>query len=161
MRLALVWAMDPKGVIGRGGGLPWRLPDDLAHFKLLTRGHPCIMGRRTFASLGRPLQGRRNLVLSRDPRFRPDGAEVFASLDEALAACARDARVFVIGGAEVYRQALPRADELWVTRVDADVEGDVTFPSLDFTAFRLVSSERHERDARHAHAFTIERYERA
>src|SRR5690349_17131358 len=110
--------MDEDRVIGRDGTLPWRLPEDLKHFRRLTLGKTVLMGRKTWQSLGKPLEGRRNWVLSRDPAFRPAGCEVFATLEQALAAHGAGELV-VIGGAELYRQALPIADTLHVTRVHA------------------------------------------
>lgn len=130
MSLGLVWAQARDGVIGRDGRLPWHLPEDLAHFRALTRGATVVMGRATWESLPerfRPLPGRRNVVLTRDPGYAAPGAEVTASLDVALA-CADD--VWVIGGAQVYAAALPVADRLAVTQVDVDVEGDAVAPTV-------------------------------
>lgn len=124
----LVVAYTRQRVIGLKGGMPWHLPGDLAHFKRSTMGHPIIMGRKTWQSLGRPLPGRRNLVLSRDAGFSAPGAEVFPSLEAALAACAQSERVCVIGGEQVFRLALPMADELIATEIHADLEGDTWFP---------------------------------
>jgi dihydrofolate reductase len=141
--LALVWAQAANGVIGRDGTLPWHLPEDMAHFRELTMGATVVMGRATWESLPdrfRPLPGRRNVVLSRDPAFTAPGATVVASLDEALAV-ADD--VWVIGGAAVYAAALPRADRLLVTDIDAEYDGDVRAP--------VVGPEWHEvaRDPAH------------
>ncbi len=129
---ALVWAQSTTGVIGRDGGIPWRLPEDLAHFKELTLGHPVIMGRLTWDSLParfRPLPGRRNLVLTHDPHFVADGAEVIAALDDAPLA-----EAWVIGGAQIYALALPAATRCEVTEVDIDLDredGDALAPVLD------------------------------
>jgi dihydrofolate reductase len=131
MRIALVAALARNGVIGRDNRLPWRLPADLQHFKQLTMGRPIVMGRRTWASLGRPLPGRRNIVVTRDRAFRCDGCVVTHSIDEALAAAAGSEEVMIIGGAELYAQTLPQADRLYLTQVMADVEGDVRFPDFD------------------------------
>jgi dihydrofolate reductase len=127
IRLVVAYTRGQR-VIGLDGGMPWHLPGDLAHFKRSTMGHPIIMGRKTWASLGRPLPGRRNLVLSRDTGFSAPGAEVFPSLEAALAACAQVERVCVIGGEQVFRLALPLADELIATEIHADLEGDTWFP---------------------------------
>ncbi len=127
--IALVVAHSRNRVIGRNGGLPWRLPGDMRHFRELTVGHAVLMGRRTFQSLPdafRPLPDRRNLVLSADPDFAAAGAEVFGQLQAAFAACAREC--FVIGGAVTYEEALPLAERLYATEIDADIEGDVFFP---------------------------------
>ena len=134
MRLALVWAQTPGGVIGRDGTLPWHLPEDLARFRRLTSGHPVVMGRRTWESLPasmRPLPARRNLVLSRDPAYRADGAEVLASLDAALALLADEDEVWVIGGAALFDESIGRADRLEVTDVELDVPGDTHAPLVD------------------------------
>lgn len=130
--LALVVAMAESGVIGRDGGLPWHEPADLRHFKAVTLGHAVIMGRTTWTSIGRPLPGRRNLVLSRTPGFAPGGAEVFADLAAAIAAArvGGDEEPRVIGGASVYRQALPLATRVLLTEIALHVEGDTTFPAL-------------------------------
>lgn len=130
-RLAIIVARARNGVIGRDNALPWHLPEDLRHFKRTTTGHAVLMGRRTHESIGRPLPGRRNLVVSRTPGYAPAGVEVFASLPEALNACGSDEEVFVIGGAQLYDAALPLADRAIVTEIDIDVEGDARFPALD------------------------------
>lgn len=160
--LALVAALDEAGVIGAGGGLPWQLPDDQRHFKALTLGHCIAMGRRTFESIGRALPGRTNLVLSRRPDFAPEGALAVPNLDAAIAETARrgERLLFVVGGAAVYAEALPRAIALHLTRVRARVRGDVTFPAVDFSQFTRVSTELHPADARHAYAFAIEEWRR-
>ncbi|MCS6987722.1 MAG: dihydrofolate reductase [Sphingomonadaceae bacterium] len=133
--VVLVVAAAENGVIGRGGRLPWHLPQDLRRFRRLTLGHPVVMGRRTFESLGRPLEGRCNIVLSRDPAFTAPGAAVVRGLEEALAIAARGrpegAPLFVIGGADVYRQALPLAHRIELTRVMGRPTGDAVFPDPD------------------------------
>lgn len=159
-RVTLVVAAADNGVIGRDNDLPWRLPDDLRRFKRITMGAPMVMGRRTFESIGRPLPGRRSLVLSRDPGYRPDGVEVHPDLPSALAAAADAGEVFVVGGAAVFSEALALADRIHLTRVHAEVEGDVRFPDPDPARWRLVSSRRHEADDEHDLAFTFEVWER-
>lgn len=135
MTLGLVWAQTPAGVIGRAGVLPWHVPEDLAHFRQVTDGHPVVMGRTTWQSLPdrfRPLPGRTNVVLSRDPAFVAPGALVAASLESGLALVgAHDDEVWVIGGAAVYAEALARADRLEVTQVDLEVDGDAHAPGID------------------------------
>ena len=143
MTLSLIVARARNGVIGRGNALPWKLPEDLAHFKRTTLGHPIVMGRRTWDSIGRPLPGRRNIVVTRNAAWQVDGVERAASLDEALAACDPSEDVFVIGGAELYAQALPRADRVIVTEIDREYDGDVFFPPLDVTQWREVSRDAH------------------
>lgn len=155
-KLSLIVAMDEAGLIGREGRLPWHLPNDLAHFKRLTLGKTVLMGRRTWDSLGRPLPGRDNWVLSRDPEFAPSGARVFESLDAALAA-GEGRELVVIGGAELYRQALPMARRLYLTRVLTRIEGarpgDVHFPTYDPASFRELEREDRPADDRHAHPY--------
>lgn len=136
--LALIAAVARNGTIGDGHTLPWRLAEDMAFFRQTTHGHSVLMGRRTWDSLPsrfRPLPGRRNIVLSRDPRWRADGADHAASLPAALALAADADQLFVIGGAQVYAQALPLAQRLLLTEIDADFDGDVVFPSWDHFAF--------------------------
>lgn len=130
-RISLIVARARNGVIGRDGGLPWKIPGELAHFKRSTMGHPIVMGRKTWESLGRPLPGRRNIVVTRNAQYAAPGAEVVASLPAALALCADVDEVFVIGGAELYAQALPLARRAIVTEIDADYDGDAHFPALD------------------------------
>jgi dihydrofolate reductase len=158
--VSLVAAMAENRVIGRGGTLPWRLPKDLQHFKRVTLDHTVIMGRKTFEEIKRPLSNRRNVVISRNPGFRPGGATVVPDLDEALALGATEREVFVIGGGEIYRLALPRADRLYLTVVHAQIEGDTYFPPFDADAWVLDEEERHEADELHAYAFTFRRYSR-
>ena len=144
MKLVLVAAVARSGVIGRDGGIPWRLPEDLARFKSLTTGHAVVMGRRTWESLPdrfRPLPERRNVVVTRNDTWHADGAERAASLEEALALLADEERVFVIGGAQIYAAALPQADELVLTEIDADIAGDTIFPDWDRAAFVEVARE--------------------
>ncbi len=159
-RLTLVAAVADNGVIGVDGGLPWRLPADLQHFKALTLGKPILMGRRTWDSLGRPLPGRRNLVVSRRSDLPAPGAEVFSSVDAALAACAGATEVMVIGGGEIYRQLLPQADVLELTEVAASVHGDAFFPEFEQEEWPVVSTVSHPTDERHAHPFRFVRRER-
>jgi dihydrofolate reductase len=158
--MTLIVAMDRRGVIGRAGGLPWRLPDDLRRFKALTMGKPVIMGRKTFESIGRPLPQRRNLVISRGNASLPAGVERFASLDEALRSCATVDEVMVIGGAEIYRLALPRANRLELTQVEADVDGDTRFPPIDMASWRELRREYHPADAQHAYPMSFLTWER-
>jgi dihydrofolate reductase len=136
---ALVAALARNRVIGVGNRLPWRLPEDLARFKRLTLGAPVIMGRRTRESIGRPLPGRRNIVVTRERQARWEGCVVAHSLDEALALARDAAETFVIGGAELYAQALPGADRLYLTLIDADYAGDAWFPEFDAAAWREVA----------------------
>jgi dihydrofolate reductase len=161
-RLELIAAVAANGVIGKGGQLAWHLPDDLRHFKQLTMGHPILMGRRTYESIGRPLPGRRSIVISTTLK-EPPHPEVWIapSLDDALKLIETDpGPAFVIGGAVLYAAALPRADVLHITELDDAVDGDVLFPPFDRSQWRLGSAVRHDRDDRHAMPFTFARYER-
>ncbi|MCL4209562.1 MAG: dihydrofolate reductase [Phycisphaeraceae bacterium] len=161
MLLSLIAAISKNGVIGRDGGLPWRLPDDLRRFKHLTMGHHVVMGRRTFDEIKRPLPGRTNIVITRDRSWAHEGVQVAHSLDEAIAGISPDeTEAFIIGGGEIYALALPRADRLYLTRVEATIEGDTYFPAFDASTWRLVSAEHHAADERHVHAMTFEDYVR-
>jgi dihydrofolate reductase len=135
--ISLVAAVADGGVIGDRGGLPWRLPADLAHFRVLTMGHTLVVGRKTFQSIGRALPGRRTIVLTREPGFRAPGCTVAGSLDEAITACG-GGEIFVIGGASIYSQFLPLASRLFITRIAATVAGDAFFPAIDPAVWRLV-----------------------
>lgn len=141
--LALIVARARNGVIGRVNGLPWRLPEDLAHFKRTTMGHPIVMGRRTWDSIGRALPGRRNIVVTRNPAWAADGAEAAASVDAALALCDDAGTIFVIGGEQIFREALPRADAMHVTEIDRDIDGDAWFPPYDRREWVETSREAH------------------
>jgi len=140
-RVTLIVARARNGVIGRDGRLPWRIAGELAHFKRTTMGHPILMGRKTWESIGRPLPGRRNVVVTRNAHYVAAGAEIAPSLAQALALCADSDEVFVIGGAELYAQALPLAARAIVTEIDADFDGDRHFPALDPANWREVARE--------------------
>jgi dihydrofolate reductase len=163
--VSIVVAVAANGVIGRGNRLPWHLPEDLAHFKRLTLGHPVVMGRRTFesiiAALGKPLPGRTSIVVTRAPGRSLPGAVTVGSLDAAIAAAGDAAEVFVIGGAEIYRLALARADRVYLTRIEAAFDGDVTFPALDPAEWREVSRESHPPAGERTFGFTFVRLDRA
>jgi dihydrofolate reductase len=159
--LVLIAARDRRGAIGRGNALPWHLPDDLKRFKALTLGRPVLMGRRTAESIGRPLPGRENLVLTRRGAAPYAGQRAVASIDAALEALAPDATLMVIGGAEVYELTLPHARRLHLTLVDTEVaDADAFFPRVDAREWRETAREAHAADARHAHAFEFVDYER-
>ena len=156
MSLAIIAAIGANGVIGHKGQLPWRLPEDLRRFKALTMGHTLIMGRSTYDSIGRPLPGRRTIVVTRQPAWRTPGVDVAHSVEEALLMAGRGT-VFVAGGGEIYRQCLDHADRLHLTLVDARVEGDTWFPDFDRGAFHEVAREEH---AEGAVPFAFVTYER-
>jgi dihydrofolate reductase len=159
-RIALVAAVATSGVIGRGQTLPWHLPEDLRRFKALTMGKAILMGRRTLESIGRALPGRRNLVLSHSAAVSVPGVEAVASLAEALARCASEAELFVIGGAEVYRLTLPLATDIYLTRVHANIGGDTYFPALDLAQWRELERSEWPGDERHAYALSFVHLER-
>lgn len=162
MRVSLIAAMAENRAIGIDDRLPWHLPPDLRRFKALTLGHALVMGRKTWESIGRPLPGRSTIVLSRRPDLPlPEGVRRASSLDEALHLAAGDEEVFVAGGEEVFRQALPRADRIYLTRIHRDFPGDTFFPEMDDGAWALAESERHEPGEEAPFAFSFLTYERA
>lgn len=162
MKITLVVAMAENGVIGRGGELPWRLSTDLKRFKAETMGKPVVMGRKTWESIGRPLPGRRNVVISRNPTYEAPGADVVGSLDEALELARGDAapEVAVIGGGEIFRQALEVADQLSVTHVLAEIDGDAHFPEIDESLWTEVSREEVSAGEKDDHATRYVVYQR-
>ncbi|OON68629.1 dihydrofolate reductase [Hymenobacter sp. CRA2] len=154
--IALVVARADNGVIGRDNQLPWHLPADLRHFKQLTTGHPVVMGRRTYESIGRPLPNRRNIVVTRQQEWQAEGVETAHSVLGALELARQtDEDVFVIGGAEIYREALPAADTVFLTEVHHAPDGDTALPEFTASVWREESRERHEPDDRHAYAFSF------
>ena len=160
MILSVIVAVARNGVIGRDNKLPWHLPADLKHFKEVTMGRPVVMGRKTFESIGRPLPGRKNIVVTRNRDFVANGCEVVSSLDAAIAMCADAAEIFVIGGAQLYAEAIDRAARLYITRVEADIEGDTHLPSIAPAAWKIVSSEPRSPDERNALPMRFEVLER-
>ena len=142
-RVFLVAAVAANGVIGADNRMPWHLPEDLKHFKALTLGHPVIMGRKTHESIGKPLPGRENIVISRKPGLEIPGVSVASSLEAALALCLGEPVVFVIGGGEIYRAALPMADGIVLTEIGQAFEGDTKFPDWDRAAFRESQRQSH------------------
>lgn len=163
MRISLIAAVADNGVIGEGGDIPWRLPDDWRRFKRTTMGHHLVMGRKTWESIGQPLPGRTTIVVSRGEPELPKEVDLAGSLEEALTLARErgEDEVFVAGGAEIYHRALAEADRILLTRVHATPDGDTRFPDWDESDWRLVSEERHAADERHAVAFTFECWERA
>ena len=158
--ISIVVAASENNVIGRQGDLPWRLPDDLRRFKAITMGKPIVMGRKTWESIGRPLPGRQNIVITRQADFGAEGCHVVFSVEEAVAAAAGAEETMVIGGSEIYALFLPDADRLYLTRVHADVDGDAFLPSIDDSEWRLVSEERHTADERNEFDYSFLTYER-
>jgi dihydrofolate reductase len=158
--LALVVAMDQQGVIGKGGTLPWRLPADLKHFRAITWGKPVVMGRKTHESIGRPLPGRKNIVVSRDPDYSSPGCSVVHSIEQALAHIQAAAEVMIIGGAALYAETLPRAHRIYLTEVHAEFDGDVHFPAYDRTAWRERERVDHSADAVNLYPYSFVLLER-
>lgn len=152
-RVSIIVAMAKNRVIGAGGRIPWHLPNELRLFKRLTMGHHIIMGRKTYESIGRLLPGRTTVIVTRQPGFRQPGAIVAHSLAEAIDACGADNEIFVIGGAELYRAALPMASRIYLTTVDAEPGGDTLMPAFDRTAWREHSVESFSADDMHAHGY--------
>ena len=157
--ISIIVATSENNVIGAKGDLPWRLSDDLKHFKAVTMGKPIVMGRKTWDSIGRPLPGRQNIVITRQEGFRAEGCDVVASVEEAIKAAGDVDEIMVIGGSQVYELALPFAKRIYLTRVHADVEGDAFFPELDDGEWNLVSDERHRADERNEFDFSFRIYE--
>jgi len=160
MKISIVAAMSSNRVIGYRNALPWHLPADLKHFKSVTMGKPMIMGRKTWVSIGRPLPGRRSLVITRDPLFRAEGCDIAHSLDAALKLAEPAGEVVVIGGAQLFQEALPRADRLYLTIIDHLFQGDVYFPPVDATLWREVSREEHLSDPSNLYHYRFLVYER-
>ena len=159
-RICLIAAVAANRVIGRYNTLPWHLPADLKRFKALTMGYPVVMGRKTHESIGRPLPGRRNLVITRNRAYSAPGCELVHSLDEAIAACRGAQEIFVIGGAELYRESLPRAHRLEFTEIRAEFEGDATFPEFSLAQWRESAREIHSDEAGIPFRYEFARYER-
>ncbi len=167
IRLAVIVAAAENGVIGRNNALPWHLPQDLRYFKRVTMGKPIVMGRKTFESIGRPLPGRTNIVITRNPDFTAEGVRVVASLDEALRLAGDIARIdgaqelVVIGGVEIYKASIPRADRLYITEVHASVKGDAFLPEIDWEHWREVGREHHGASDANPYEYSFVVYNRA
>ena len=159
-RITFVVAMAENRVIGRDNDLPWRLPDDMRHFVALTRGKPIVMGRKNYASIGRPLPKRLNIVMTRDPNWQAEGCEVVHSAEAALAAAGDAEEIAIIGGADIYRAFLPMANCIELTRVRAEVAGDTVFPVFEGPEWRCTQTTHHPADAEHAYAMDFETWER-
>ncbi len=167
MEISLIWAMARNGVIGRGNRIPWRLPKDTAFFVTTTMGKPVIMGRRTFETLTAPLRGRTNIVITRNADYSAEGVLIAHDFTEAIALAQKQCLIddceetMIAGGVEVYRSGLDLATRLYVTRVEADPEGDTVFPELDWTVWRALKCEEFPVDEAHNYPFSISVYERA
>ena len=160
--ISIIVAMSENRVIGRDGDLPWRLPEDLRRFKTLTTDHTLIMGRKTWETLPPGgLSNRRCIVLTRDPEFAAEGAEIARSLEGAIDLADDDDEIFIAGGAAVYEAALPRADRVYLTIAHAEIEGDTFFPEFDTSGWTLIEEDHRESDERHAYAMTFLTYDTA
>ena len=161
MKIALVVAVSQNNVIGRDNQLPWHLPEDLQYFKSVTMGKPILMGRKTFDSIGRPLPGRKNIVITRDLEWDAEGVEVVHSIDDALTAgtdacaVANSDEIMVIGGAQIYRDCLPIADRLYLTRVEAEIEGDAFFPDIDIKQWQKIAEKTPKEIDKYSYCFQV------
>ncbi|WP_421172128.1 type 3 dihydrofolate reductase [Aeromonas sp. 601115] len=162
MKISMIAAMAHDRVIGKDNQMPWHLPADLAQFKRVTLGKPVLMGRKTFESIGRPLPGRRNLVISRNPDYQAEGIEVVGSVEAALALLAGSSveELMVIGGGHLYAEMLPSADCLYLTRIDLAVEGDTRFPAFDDGQWQRIECESHPADEKNPHPYSFETWQR-
>jgi dihydrofolate reductase len=162
MTVSLIVAVSSNGVIGRDGGLPWHLPADLKHFKRTTMGHHLIIGRRTWEEVGKPLPGRTMVVVTRSRRFALEGVQVVRSVEQAIELAVEDDEPFIGGGSQIYRIALAQdlVDRIYLTRIDADVEGDTFFPEFDLDEWEIVSEEHHEADEKNEFDYSFLVYER-
>lgn len=162
MKISMIAAMAHDRVIGKDNQMPWHLPADLAHFKRVTLGKPVLMGRKTFESIGRPLPGRRNLVISRNPGYQAEGIEVVGSVEAARALLAGSAveELMVIGGGHLYAEMLPSADCLYLTQIDLAVEGDTRFPAFDDGQWQRIYCESHPADEKNPHPYRFETWQR-
>lgn len=159
-KITLVVAAAENNTIGINNQMPWHLPNDFKYFKKSTIGHSIVMGRKTFESIGKPLPERRNIVLTRDQNYVNPEIDVANSLQEVLTYCRDEREIFIIGGANIFQQALPFAQKVLLTRVHADIKGDTFFPELPASEWHLVSQDRHSKDEKHAYDYTFEVWER-
>lgn len=157
-RINIIVATAHNNVIGKDNGMPWHMPADLKHFKSITYGHPVIMGRKTFESVGKPLPGRDSIVISRqkDLSYDFDNVQVVHSFFDAVKAASDYQDAFVIGGSNIYQLALPVAERIYLTRIDASPEGDTFFPEINMDLWKVVEEEKHETDERNKHAYTFQ-----
>ena len=158
--LSMIVAHANNRVIGKNNDMPWHLPADLAYFKKTTLGKPIIMGRKTYQSIGRPLPGRKNIVISRDDNFQAEGVEVVNSVDAALALVVDSAEVMVIGGGAIYQHCLAAAQRLYITHINADIDGDTHFPEYDLTVWQKVASDIRPSDKKNLYQLDFSVYEK-
>lgn len=157
-KITLIVAAAENNAIGKGNQMLWHLPNDFKYFKQHTLKHSVVMGRKTYESIGKPLPERRNIVITRNQEWMAEEVDVANSLDEVLTYCRDEREIFIIGGAEIYKQALPLASKVLLTRVHTSMNADAYFPDLDSSIWKLVSSEKHQADERHAYDYTFEVY---
>jgi dihydrofolate reductase len=158
--ICLLVAMDNNRTIGKNNDLPWYLPADLKYFKKVTMGHPIVMGRKTYESIGRPLPGRENIIITRDKSYRIEGANVVHSIQEAIDLTNGEEEVFVIGGAEIFKQILPVSDRLYITQIEHDFDGDTFFPNINYAEWKIISKEKGIKDEKNPYDFYYVVYER-
>lgn len=161
MILSLIAALDKKSGIGKDNRLLWHLPADLKFFKKVTTGHTVIMGRNTYESIGKALPLRRNIVVTRQENYEAPGCEINEDLFDAIKSCSKEDEVFVLGGADIYRQAIQVADKLYLTRVDVVMEADTFFPEFSMSAWKLIHLEKHKADDKNAYDYSFSVYQRA
>ncbi|MBP1993551.1 dihydrofolate reductase [Paenibacillus eucommiae] len=159
MSISFIYAMDRNRAIGKDNSLPWHLPADLKFFKSVTTGHPILMGRKTYESIGKPLPGRRNVIITQNPRFSAEGCEVIHSVEQALELF-HDEELFVIGGAEIFRLFLGKVDRMYITEIDHEFAADTYFPDMSMEQWELVSSEQGQQDEKNPYVFHFRIYDR-
>lgn len=160
LKINLIVAAAENNAIGKDNKMLWRLPDDFKYFKKNTVGHSIIMGRKTFDSIGKALPERRNIVITRNHNWTEEDVDVANSVDDILIYCRDEREIFIIGGANIYKQTLPLAQKVFLTRVHSRIDGDSFFPELPTSEWKLTSSEKHHKDEKHAYDFTFEVWER-
>lgn len=159
-KVSLIVAMDENNLIGSNNGLPWQMPADLAFFKRTTMGKPIVMGRKTFESIGKPLAGRRNIVVTRDPSFSAEGCDVVNSIEAAIALCQDDEEVMLIGGASLYQQSFELATDLYITRIHHQFDGDTWFPEFEKSEWKIENRENFEADHSNHYAYSFTKFVR-
>ncbi len=162
MKISLIVAASENNVIGRDNDLPWKLPDDMKFFVRTTKGHHILMGRKNLESFGKPLPKRTNIVLTRDKEYELEGAKIFHELKAAIQFAEErgEEELMIIGGGEIYKQALPLADRIYLTRIHTEIEGDTYFPDFDQSAWKVASKEYHPKDEKHNYDFTFYTFEK-
>jgi dihydrofolate reductase len=158
--ISLLVAMDNNRTIGKNNDLPWYLPADLKYFKKVTMGHPIVMGRKTYESIGRPLPGRENIIITRDKSYDIESAQVVHSIQEAIDVTKDEDEVFVIGGAEIFKQYMPDSDRLYITQIEHDFDGDTFFPEINYAEWKIISKEKGIKDEKNPYDYYFMIYDR-